>query len=62
MDATLERVEELVVIDGDLVFLNENGEVLETTDAHTLLMGGGSSGDPVDDAPWPDSTPWYSRD
>jgi hypothetical protein len=65
MDATLapplEQIEELTIVDERVVFLNDQGEVLETTDAHTFLMGGGSTGDPIEDAPWPEDTPWYSK-
>lgn len=61
MEATLERVERVLVVGGELMLLNESEEVLATTDAHTFLASAGSTGDPTEDAPWPPEVPWYSR-
>ena len=61
MEATLERVERVQVVEGQLMLLNESEEVLATANAHEFFMSGGSTGDPVDDAPWPDDVPWYTR-
>ena len=63
MIATLDRVEKTatMTVDGNvkLMLLDKNDNILSISDAHLLLMKGGS--DVVEDTPWPDDVPWYSR-